>query len=161
MVLRFVSVAALCLAAAPGFATPPKGAFVAPDAPPPKAAPRAPATAAPTAREATSAEIQGTWVFDLEASLAWTGATMKLPPSALDSMRTALAANKGTTYVFSGTRIEVTGSQAGASNGTFVVEGRDLIIKDGGRESRLQVGLKSPTELVLSMMGVGQVFTKR
>jgi hypothetical protein len=126
---------------------------------PAAAAPKTAAAQAATGSPAKAADVQGTWVFDLEASLAHVQETMHLPTSSLGTMRTALEANKGTTYVFSGSSIEVKGSQAGDSKGTFRIEGADLVIVDRG-EHRMQIGMKGK-DLVLSMFGVGSIFKKR
>jgi hypothetical protein len=114
------------------------------------------ANAAAIGRPVAAAEVQGTWVFDLEATLAHVEKTMHVPASA---MRSALEANKGSTYVFSGSAIEVKGTKAGDSKGSFRIEGSDLVIKDRG-EHRMQIGM-SGKDLVLSYMGVGSIFKKQ
>jgi hypothetical protein len=115
---------------------------------------------AATGRRVSVAELQGSWVFDLEASLAHVQATTLLPAPAVQELRTSLEPNRGTTYAFAGDAVEVRGGARGDAKGTFRVEGRDLVIFDGRRESRLQVGLKGP-DLVISMFGVGTVYRRR
>ena len=124
------------------------------------AAPKPTAQQAAIGRPVTAAEVQGTWVFDLEASLAHVQETMHLPATSMGQMRTALEPNKGTTYAFSGSSIAVTGTPAGDAKGSFRIVGADLVIADGKRESKLQIGMKGK-DLVLSMFGVGSVYKKR
>jgi hypothetical protein len=107
-------------------------------------------------RPVSAAEVQGSWAFDLEASLAHVEKTMRVPASA---MRSALQANVGTTYVFSGNAIEVKGTRSGDAKGTFRIVGSDLVIADRG-ERRMQIGM-SGKDLVLSYMGVGSIFRRR
>ncbi len=112
---------------------------------------------AATGRPVTPKDIQGTWVFDLEASLAHLSSTMGLP--AEGAMRTALEKNEGTSYSFTGNTIEVRGTQN--QKGTYRIDGKDLVIIDGKREYRIQIGLKTPEQLVFSMMGVGTVYSRK
>ncbi len=114
---------------------------------------------AATGRPVTPKDIQGTWAFDLDASLAHLSSTMGLPLDALGPMRTALEQNKGTSYSFNGNTIEVKGTQN--QKGTYRIDGKDLVIIDGKREYRIQIGLKSPEQLVFSMMGVGTVYSRK
>jgi hypothetical protein len=116
-------------------------------------------TLAATGKPVTQADIQGTWLFDLEASLAHVSATMGLPMEALGPMRTALEKNKGTSYSFKGNTIEVKGLQN--EKGSYRLDGKDLVIIDGKREHKIQIGLKAADQLVFSMMGVGTVYKKK
>ena len=109
------------------------------------------------------AELQGTWKYDLEATLAHLEATMGVGGEA---MRKPLAAQGETTYLFAGDAVEQRVVRPGSktpevNKGTFRLEGNDLLIKIGTRENKLQAGMKSPKELVLSMMGVGSIFRKQ
>lgn len=114
---------------------------------------------AATGKPVTQADIQGTWMFDLELSLAHVSSTMGVPTEALGAMRTALEKNKGTSYSFKGNAIEVKG--VANEKGTYRIDGKDLVIIDGKREHRIQIGLKSADQLVFSMMGVGTVYKKK
>jgi hypothetical protein len=95
-------------------------------------------------------ELQGTWVFDLKASL----------DKAQGTARTALEAKRGMTYTFTGDLAEMLGTKAGYLKGKFRTEGKEIVISSRRGEERFQLALKG-NELVLSSNGVRAVFRRK
>ncbi|MGZ6142165.1 MAG: hypothetical protein ACXWLM_02450 [Myxococcales bacterium] len=119
-------------------------------------------------RAPSQAELQGKWKFDLDATVANMQETMGLPAESMAKMKQTLATSMGdSTWVFSGSTVETRTVKAGAApevnKATYRLDGNDLYIKSasGKRESKIQVGLKGPGELLFSMMGVGSIYRKQ
>lgn len=118
-----------------------------------------------TGKPASIQALQGSWKFDQDASAKHIKSTMGIPDSAMQPLRDQWKAGGEATYTFTGENIEVKTVKNGKTDvekGKFRVEGNQLIVTDAkGKERKLTVGLKSPTELVFSMMGVGTVYKKQ
>jgi hypothetical protein len=113
----------------------------------------------------SKADLQGTWKFDIDASMAHVKETMGVGGP---EIRKALTSLGETTYIFSGDNVETRTLRPGSktpevNKGTFRIEGNDFLVKSGTskHENKMQVGLKSPKELIFSMMGAGSVYTRQ
>ena len=114
----------------------------------------------------TQKDLQGSWKLDPEGSAAHLKETMGLPDDALKSMKDAWKMSGDVTYTFKGDTVEVKTLKQGAktpevTTGKFRIVGNDVFMGDGKREHKLQVGMKSPKELIFSMMGVGTIYRKQ
>lgn len=114
----------------------------------------------------TQADLQGSWKLDMDSSAAHLNATMGLPDDAVKSMKDAWKSSGETTYTFKGDTVEVKTLRQGSTTpstrtGKFRIEGNDVFMSDGKREHKIQIGVKSPKELIFSMMGVGTIYRKQ
>jgi hypothetical protein len=113
-------------------------------------------------RLATKADLQGSWRRDPEASRAHLASAMHFSEA---QVREVYKDVGDSSFTFTGDQVEGREFKGGAPvtwKIGYRLEGRDLVFIDRGREHRLQVGVKSPTELVFGMMGVPSgVYRKR
>jgi len=118
--------------------------------------------AAVMGRLASKADLQGTWRRDPEASRAHLASALHLSEA---QVREAFKDLGESSFTFTGDQVEGREVKGGAPvtwKVGYRLEGRSLVFIDRGREQRLQVGVKSPTELVFGMMGVPSgVYRKR
>jgi hypothetical protein len=112
-------------------------------------------------RVPSKSELQGSWKFDTDATMAHLGASTGLPAAAMKDARANLESSAaGTVYKFSGDSIEET--RHGRTNkGTYRIQGNELLINYGKGEAKMGIGMKSPTEMIFSMFGIGSIYKKQ
>ncbi len=105
-------------------------------------------------RLASKADLQGTWRRDAAATKAHLMSVLQMDEA---QAREVLKVQVEQTLVFSGDQVESRQTVNGRTDsykGTFQVLGRDVAFTYGKRTDKLQVGVKSPRELVFGYMGV-------
>jgi hypothetical protein len=105
-------------------------------------------------RLASKADLQGTWKRDAAATKAHLMSAMHMDEAqALEVLKVQVEQ----TFTFSGDQVEsrqTVNGRADAYKGTYQVSGRDVAFTYGKRTDKLQVGVKSPRELVFGYMGI-------
>jgi hypothetical protein len=113
-------------------------------------------------RLATRADLQGTWQRDREASRAHLASALHMGAAQVSEI---LKDQGESWFTFSGDQAEGREVRAGVTStwkAPYRIEGRNLVFLTKGREERLQVGVRSPTELIFGAMGIPSgVYRKR
>jgi hypothetical protein len=105
-------------------------------------------------RLASKSDLQGTWKRDASATKAHLMAVMHMDEA---QAREFLKVQVEQTLTFSGNQVEsrqAVNGRTDAYKGTYEVSGRDVVFTYGKRTDKLQVGVKSPRELVFGYMGI-------
>jgi hypothetical protein len=105
-------------------------------------------------RLASKADVQGTWRRDPAASRAHLASAMRLDEA---QVRDIMKDQGESTFAFSGDQVEgreVRGGTPTTWKTSYRIDGRNIVFNVKGREEKLQIGVKSPTELIFGMMGV-------
>jgi hypothetical protein len=105
-------------------------------------------------RLASKADLQGTWKRDVAATKAHLMAVMHMDEA---QAREFLKVQLEQTITFSGDQVESRQTVNGRTDsykGTFQVSGREVAFTYGKRTDKLQVGVKSPRELVFGYMSI-------
>lgn len=116
-------------------------------------------------RAPTEKELQGTWKFDADATIAELGAN--LPDDAKRAMKQSFEKNMtDSSYSFSGNTVTASIKKMGdkapsVSKGTYKIDGNDVTFSNGKSESKLKCGLRGKDELIITMMGMGTVYRKQ
>ena len=105
-------------------------------------------------RPASKSDLQGTWKRDAMASKAHLMSAMHMDEAqALEFLKVQVEQ----TLTFSGDQVEsrqTVNGKTDAYKGTYQVSGREVAFTYGKRTDKLQVGVKSPRELVFGYMGI-------